>query len=150
MSGGTLYGTTVNGGSNHNGVVFAINTGSSGFEVLKTFSVMTNGINSDGANPQAGLALSGNMLYGTTFHGGTNAVGTVFAVNTSGTVFNNLHNFTGGNDGASPYAGVVLSGGSLYGTAYYGGSNNNGTVFMVSTDAQLLQRSRVSQLRLRT
>src|SRR6266853_1711896 len=51
--------------------------------------------NSDGANPQAGLFLSGNMLYGTTTYGGSTSNGTVFAVNTAGTSFTNLYNFTG-------------------------------------------------------
>jgi hypothetical protein len=37
-------------------------------------------INSDGANPNAGLILSGNTLYGTVAAGGSFGHGTVFAV----------------------------------------------------------------------
>ena len=79
--------------------------------------------NSDGANPYAGLILSGNTLYGTACGGGSSGNGTVFAVNTDGTGFTNLHSFThlvlpGTNsDGANPYAGLILSGNTLYGTA---------------------------------
>jgi uncharacterized repeat protein (TIGR03803 family) len=50
-------------------------------------------------------------------------------------VFTTLHSFTGGSDGANPYGGLILSGNTLYGTAYAGGSSGNGTVFAVNTDA---------------
>jgi uncharacterized repeat protein (TIGR03803 family) len=50
--------------------------------------------NSDGAYPVAPLILSGNTLYGTATYGGTNGTGTVFAVNTDGTGFTNLHTFS--------------------------------------------------------
>ena len=83
--------------------------------------------NSDGAGPDTGLILSGKTLYGTTYFGGTNAIGTVFAVNTDGTGFTTLHGFTKGtgsqdnlinSDGANPSGGLILSGNTLYGTAY--------------------------------
>jgi uncharacterized repeat protein (TIGR03803 family) len=45
-----------------------------------------------------------------------------------------LKNFIG-SDGQSPRAGLVLSGGTLYGTTYCGGSSGLGTVFKVNTDA---------------
>src|SRR6202030_3327535 len=59
---------------------------------------------------------------------------TVFAVNTDGSGFTNLHGFTGGSDGGVPYAGLILSGNTLYGTATVGGSSGSGTVFAVNTD----------------
>jgi uncharacterized repeat protein (TIGR03803 family) len=100
--------------------------------------------NSDGANPYAGLILSGNTLYGMATEGGGGANGTVFKVNTDGTDFTNLHSFTAGalnggfdltnSDGANPYAGLILSGNTLYGTATEGGGGANGTVFKVNTD----------------
>ena len=99
--------------------------------------------NSDGAVPYAGLVLSGNTLYGTANSGGTFGNGTVFAVNTDGTGFTNLHSFTAtapvlrlytNSDGANPWAGLILSGNTLYGTALCGGSSGNGTVFAVNTD----------------
>jgi uncharacterized repeat protein (TIGR03803 family) len=140
-SGTTLYGTTKFGGAFGDGVVFAVNTDGTGFTNLYTFTA-NNGVgytdytNSDGAYPQAGLVLSGNRLYGTTRAGGTDKDGTVFAVNTDGTGFTNLHNFRGG-DGATSDAGLVLSGNTLYGTTSLGSSlgyANNGTVFAVNTD----------------
>src|SRR5205823_2953467 len=66
----------------------------------------------------------------------------VFKVNTDGTGFTNLHSFTAlpapysgtNSDGAYPQAGLLLSGNTLYGTAAYGGSSGDGTVFAVHTD----------------
>jgi len=86
----------------------------------------------------AGLILSGGTLYGTANGGGSSGKGVVFAVNTNGTGFANLYNFTGGGDGANPMAGLILSGNTLYGTSYGtaysygGGSSNAGTVFGLS------------------
>ena len=70
------------------------------------------------------MILSGNTLYGTATDGGSSGNGTVFAVNTDGTGFTNLHSFTAldlyytNSDGANPYAGLILSGNTLYGTAH--------------------------------
>src|SRR5207244_2581884 len=84
------------------------------------------------ATPEAGLILSGNSLYGTTAYGGSLGYGTVFAVNTDGTDFTNLHSFNPSTDGVHPAAALVLSGNRLYGTAADGGSSGNGTVFSLS------------------
>src|SRR5208282_3069976 len=85
------------------------------------------------------LILSGGTLFGTAQYGGTNGYGAVFAVNTNGSNFTTLYSFTatsGSNhtngDGAYPYAGLILSGNTLYGTAVGGGSGGNGTVFSLS------------------
>jgi uncharacterized repeat protein (TIGR03803 family) len=129
LSGNTLYGTASGGGTSGYGTVFAVNTDGTGFTTLYSF---TNG--SDGSVPYAGLVLSGNTLYGTASEGGTSGFGTVFAVNTNGTGFTNLYSFTNGNDGSMPSAGLVLSGNTLYGTAFLGGSSDNGTVFALSTN----------------
>jgi len=143
LSGNTLYGTAYDGGTNGTGTVFAVNTNGIGFTTLHSFKATfgSNSTNSDGASPVAGLILSGNILYGTAPAGGTNGTGTVFAVNTNGTGFTTLHTFTatsGSNstnsDGATPKAGLVLSGNTLYGTARTGGTNGSGTVFAVNTN----------------
>jgi uncharacterized repeat protein (TIGR03803 family) len=139
LMGNTLYGTTEKGGSLSNGTVFAIQTDGTGFTTLHSFDV-----DNDGVASQGGLILSGNTLYGTATSGGSSGVGTVFAVNTDGTGFTRLHSFTSpsyvgriNDDGAYPQAGLVLSGNTLYGTAYYGGSTGNGTVFSLSFRPQL-------------
>jgi uncharacterized repeat protein (TIGR03803 family) len=134
LSGNTLYGTAEFGGSSSYGTVFAVNTDGTGFTNLHSFATV-----SEGANPYATLSLSGNTLYGTTQGGGSSSKGTVFAVHTNGTGFTTLHSFTDtsypnytNSDGANPFAGLVLSGNTLYGTAYQGGSSSKGTVFSLS------------------
>jgi len=146
LSGNTLYGTAQEGSTNGNGTVFALNTDGMSFTNLHTFSSEgESGLNNDGAYPVGGLILSGNTLYGTASEGGTNGDGTVFALNTNGSNFMTLYDFTDGNydasignttnsDGALPYAGLILSGNTLYGTAYVGGTNGNGTVFALNTN----------------
>jgi uncharacterized repeat protein (TIGR03803 family) len=144
LSGSTLYGTTTAGGNGGSGTVFAINTDGTGFTNLYSFSAeATNALgiytNLDGARPQDGLILSGGTLYGTAESGGTNGFGTVFAINTNSTGFTNLYNFTGGDDGANPYAGLLLVGSTLYGTASAGGTNGTGVLFTVSTDGMVFK-----------
>ena len=60
------------------------------------------------------------------------AYGNVFKISTNG-VQTNLYTFTGGADGANPYAGLVQgSDGNFYGTTTSGGTYTNGTVFRIS------------------
>jgi uncharacterized repeat protein (TIGR03803 family) len=85
----------------------------------------------DGADPMGTLiADAAGNLYGTTFIGGNCefACGTVFELSPPvlpGTAWTEtvLYSFTGGTDGAGPYAGVVFDlAGNLYGTTYGGGN----------------------------
>jgi uncharacterized repeat protein (TIGR03803 family) len=78
------------------------------------------------------LVLSGSTLYGTTESGGGSGQGTVFKLNTDGTGYATLYSFTGGDDGANPQAGLILSDNTLYGTAQKGGSSGQGTVFSLA------------------
>jgi uncharacterized repeat protein (TIGR03803 family) len=132
LSGNTLYGTASGGGTNGYGTIFSLNTSGTNFTVLHTFNY------NDGDDPLAGLIMSGNTLFGTTWLGGTNGNGTVFSLNTDGLHFTVLHNFTAlsgsgtNSDGAKPTGGLVLSGNTLYGTAQYGGSAGDGTVFSLT------------------
>ena len=129
VSGDTLYGTTSEFGPAGLGTIFKINTNGTGFTVLKYF---TN--SPDGAEPEGGLTLFGSTLYGTTGSGGTGTSGTIFKLNTDGTGFTILKNFTNNPDGAGPICDLVLSGNSLFGTTSYGTSSGCGTVFQVNTD----------------
>ena len=124
LSGDSFYGTTSAGGTPGAGIVFKVGTNGTGFAMLHTFSAATNEsvpadnsyANSDGASPLGTLAVSGDVLYGTTDFGGTFGVGTIFRLNTDGTGFTNLYNFTNGVDGSYPQAGMALAGNTLYGT----------------------------------
>src|SRR5262249_54107277 len=129
LSHNTLYGTTYTGGSAQGGMIFAINTDGSGFTNVHDFTT-----GDDGANPYDGLILSSNTLYGTASAGGTLGNGNIYSVNTDGSNFKTIYSFTGANDGATPWGGLVLSGNMLYGTAKTGGSSGRGTVFKINTD----------------
>ena len=132
VSGGALYGTTIEGGKNNDGTVFAITT--AGVEsVVHTFTGQP-----DGALPVAPLVDGGGTLYGTTQSGGLANVnspvgnGTVFSIdlNRNEKV---VYSFTGGADGGSPAAGLIAVGGLFYGTTSSGGAGGNGTVFRVDS-----------------
>jgi len=136
LSSNIVYGTAFQAGCANNGTVFAVNIDGTGFTNLHTFTALSapyyiGGTNGDGANPYASLVLSGNSLYGATQYGGGFDAGTLFKVNTDGTSFTNLHNFTGGSGGAMPHGALVSSGNTLYGTTVGGTS---GTVFKVNLD----------------
>jgi uncharacterized repeat protein (TIGR03803 family) len=148
LSADTLYGTTLVGGSAGNGTVFAIRTNGTGFRVLHSFAALVNQTNGDGAMPHAGLVVAGNTLYGTAQYGGLGGNGTVFAVNTDGTGFSALHSFSlltfsgtvgTNNDGSYPYASLVVSSNTLYGTTLFGGTAGNGAVFALKTDGSEFQ-----------
>lgn len=126
---GNLYGTTSDGGSSGDGVVFKIDASGSQF-LLYTFC--SDSGCSDGANPSGGLIRddSGN-LYGTTTSGGAYGYGTVFSISSSGkeTV---LYSFSGGADGAHPSSGVIRDiARNLYGATVNGGSSDDGVVFKI-------------------
>jgi uncharacterized repeat protein (TIGR03803 family) len=130
LSGNTLYGTARDSGVSGYGTVFAVNTDGTAFKVLHSFAEDTNGV-----SPTGKLALSGNVLYGTTSGWVTPSYnGTIFAVKTDGTGFMTLHTFTGGDDGRNPAAGMIVSGGTVYGTAEFGGGSGFGTLFAIKTD----------------
>ena len=95
----------------------------------------------DGANPHAGLAYVGGMLYGTTEVGGSGTgcsndaigCGTAFEMTLDGEEIHR-HTFTGSPDGAFPYGDLLDVGGTLYGTTFAGGDTGCfgqgcGTVF---------------------
>jgi uncharacterized repeat protein (TIGR03803 family) len=80
LNGGPLYGTTEWGASSGSGTIFAVNTNGAGFGTLYTFTPLLGNTNLDGANPYAGLVLSGNTLYGTTYSGGSAGQGALIAL----------------------------------------------------------------------
>jgi uncharacterized repeat protein (TIGR03803 family) len=125
---GGLYGTAPNGGSSGFGVVFALTAGGT-IKVVHNFSG-----GADGANPYAPLTVNTatGTLYGAAENGGASAMGTVFALTSTGK-FAVLHSFTGPTDGANPVAGLLLANKNttLFGAASLGGASGDGTLFAV-------------------
>lgn len=148
ICGDTLFGTTSRGGDSGNGTVFKLKTDGSGFSVLKHFSRVIDDnfslTNFDGAQPIAKLIVVGDTLYGTTSIGGVEGSGTIFRISTNGADYTVLKAFSRiphtasqpitNADGARPGAGLVFSGGFLYGTTDWGGILGGGTVFKVNTN----------------
>jgi uncharacterized repeat protein (TIGR03803 family) len=131
MCSNILYGTTTQGGSNGVGTIFMYNLNNSNYQSVYSF-----GNSPDGANPDAGLVLSGNTLYGTTFQGGTNGFGTLYSIGLDGNEYTNLLSFgsTNSDFGQYPKADLLILGNSLFGTTYQGGNNGYGIVFGVNTN----------------
>ncbi len=130
--GGTLYGTTYQGGSGGGwGTVFKV-TPAGEEHVLYSFTG-----EADGGYPYGGLVALDGTLYGTTYQGGARSGwGTVFKVSTTGEE-HVLHKFVAGNDGAHPYAGLIEDNGTLYGTTYQGGGpKGSGCVFKITPSGQ--------------
>jgi len=127
---GNYYGVTLAGGTSTTtcvegcGVVFELSpTSGGGWQqtVLHDFGAL-----GDGEYPEGGLAIdaAGN-LYGTTAYGGANNFGTVFKLKptSSGWKETVLHSFTGGVDGATPQASIILDPSrNIFGTTYAGGN----------------------------
>jgi uncharacterized repeat protein (TIGR03803 family) len=130
-SDGDFYGTTYFGGTNNDGTVFRIGPGGS-YTNLHFFG----SYHADGANPSGRLVLgSDGNFYGTTSLGGTNNDGTLFRIGPGGN-YTNLYSFAGHPaDGEQPIAGLVQGNdGNFYGTTYFGGTNDDGTVFRIGPD----------------
>jgi uncharacterized repeat protein (TIGR03803 family) len=141
--GGTLYGTTSEGGtasctgSQGCGTVFALDPTTGTETFVHSFQ------GPDGWRPYAGLIDVGGLLYGTTVEGGTgacsNGCGTLFSVNPATGAETVLYSFLGkSKDGRGPRGGLINVNGTLYGTTQEGGSTGCGglgcgTVFSFNT-----------------
>ena len=134
---GYLYGTTITEGIGGYGTVFRVPTNGSGFITLHSFTdAGTDGALPEGALVQGRGADSTNF-YGTTSYGGTNGYGTVFQVNTNGTTFTTLHQFSG-TDGFDPRAGLVWGYdgySSIWDDRCWRIARSDGTVFRTSSNS---------------
>ena len=121
LSGTTLYGTTVSGGTGGapKGTIFSIGVDGSGFQDLFYFP----GSGIDGTNPSSSLTLSGTTMYGTTLSGNA------FSVGTNGSNFRNL-----ASTGQQVVGGLTLSGTTLYGMTNPASPSNYGSLYVVGTN----------------
>jgi uncharacterized repeat protein (TIGR03803 family) len=131
---GTLYGMTPTGGANGQGVIFLLRPMANGTWNLKVIHAFTGG--TDGAGGSAGRLLRyKGSLYGVTTTGGANAKGVAFRLThpTGGWQFTTLYAFQGQPDAGFPYGALTPDGqGNLYGTTYYDGANNLGSVYQLA------------------
>jgi uncharacterized repeat protein (TIGR03803 family) len=128
---GNLYGTLPNFGIYGQGAVFKLTTNGA-YSIIHHFGGVTN----DGAYPASALWQGHDgFLYGVTSEGGSNYTGTVFKLSTDGQTYAVLWQFDGADGGNNP-VGQLLQGANnfLYGATAYGGENNGGIVFSLSTE----------------
>ncbi len=129
---GNFYGTASEGGAQSLGTVFKI-TPEGTLTTLHTFGSTP----SDGWYPYGGLILAtdGNFYGTTSAANGVLAGGTVFKIDSLGTL-TTLHNFpfqASANDGSGPVASLLeASDGNFYGTTSNGGPSNQGTIFEIT------------------
>jgi uncharacterized repeat protein (TIGR03803 family) len=110
----------------------------------QSFKVLRNFSGSTAPFAFGRLLCCGDTLYVATAGGGTSGWGSVFRINTDGSGYRVLKNFSApvtdpsgvltNSDGAQPMAGLVTDGHTLYGTTYEGGAFGKGTVFSLQTD----------------
>ena len=124
---GNLYGTTVLGGASNLGTVYKFDATTHAITTLATF------YGTNGDLPECNLiADAAGNLYGTTFRGGANGLGTVFKIDGKTHSLVTLVTFDG-TYGEFPVRGLIADKyGSLYGTTDAGGPNDLGTVFRIS------------------
>ena len=95
--------------------------------------------NKDGFSPNSRLALGANgILYGTTLEGGSNGAGSIFSMTASG-LLSEIYAFPPATNQAGemvydldPNDLVQGNDGNFYGTTLQGGSNLNGSIFVIS------------------
>jgi uncharacterized repeat protein (TIGR03803 family) len=63
-------------------------------------------------------------MYGTTYEGGANGLGTIYRVDQNGMNFQKMYDFNS-NDGGEPLSGLTLANGKLYGFTSSGGPASN-------------------------
>ncbi len=120
---GNLYGATSGGGLRGGGTVYELSPNGEGwnFRVIYSFA---GGFGFEGPYAALFMDTTGN-LYGTTWSDGPNNKGYVFKLSrgNDGWTFADLHDFTGGADGANPSGQLTMdAAGNLYGTTYDGGN----------------------------
>jgi len=137
---GAFYGTASQGGALNipfsGGFIYRVSASGSG-------NVIYNFMNqADGIAPQGALAVGpdGHTLYGTSGNGAGGGNGVFFSVTTTGTL-HVLGTFPSNAtvDGAQPNGSLILGpdGQTFYGTAKFGGTNNNGVLYSVTASGSL-------------
>lgn len=99
-------------------------------QVLTTLHVFDPNNSDDAGNPYAGMILSSNTLFGTA---GQATYGAVFRINTDGTGYA-VYGLDFYTVGGGPTDTPLITDNTLYATSSDGGTYNQGTVFLMSTN----------------
>jgi len=138
---GNLYGTSYNGGKLGYGTVFQVSPPPAGKTDWSVSILNSLAMSPGGGYPNADLTrATDGTLYTTATNGGTHYDGTAFALKPPAagkTAWTKtvLYNF-GGPKARKPFGGLTPGpGGVFYGTTYYGGAADAGTVFKLTPPA---------------
>jgi len=138
-----LYGTTLEGGSHNNGIIFSIGQDGTGYQVLLSLH------NSIGDESHSCFVVANNILYGMTASGGDNGEGVIFSFDPTPTPtptatatstpanFQTLFSFAcASSTGKEPHGRLTLDpdGTTLYGMTRKGGEHDLGVVFSIDTN----------------
>jgi len=129
---GNMYGVAPTGGAGGAGVIFQLTPDGQGgwkFHIVHSF---TGGNDGNGGSAGRLLVDSSGSIFGVATAGGKYGAGTAFEVSptSEGWKFTLLYAFKGSPDAGFPYSGLILGpNGGLYGTTYYDGANDLGSVF---------------------
>lgn len=126
-----LYGINYQGGVNGYGSIFKIDTAGKNFQVIHYFG------GPDGEYPGCTLAVEGDTgtnttkwIYGTTHQGGGNNLGTLYRINSTGSNFTKLKDFSAAIGSGSYFNGpLLLLSGVIYGESYQGGASTHGSIW---------------------
>jgi len=135
---GNLYGVTLVGGANNDGVVYELSPSNGSWTQTILYNFQGG---DDGARPVGTLLFDpdGDLIGTTTRGGGTGCTGdgcgTIFELipSDSGWTEQTLYRFQGADDGFYPEAGLIADqAGNYYGGTFNGGAGGGGTVYELS------------------
>jgi uncharacterized repeat protein (TIGR03803 family) len=124
-----LYGTTLEGGTHNNGLIFSIH------QTGHHYTPLTSLHNAIGDSPHSCfVVVNSNILYGTTESGGDHDGGVIFSFEPTTSTYTPLYSFHS-STGHEPHGRLTLdpNGTTLYGMTKKGGNNGLGVVFSVDT-----------------
>jgi len=132
---GDVYGMAPIGGAYGAGTIYQLHQARNGSWRFRVIHDFTGGV--DGSNGSAGQMISrGGHLYGAATTGGAYGSGTVFQLTPTPAGkwdFQVIYSFQGQPDAGFPYGGLLFdSAGNLYGTTYYDGANDLGSVYQLT------------------
>jgi uncharacterized repeat protein (TIGR03803 family) len=127
---GLYYGTTATGGEYGQGAIYAFDSANPNPATSISLKGSFTG-NTNGAFPYAGLtAADHGLYYGTTYRGGANDQGAIYAFDSVTGSISLKGSFTDKTNGAFPSAALTAAGNGLYyGTTENGAPNGQGAIY---------------------
>jgi len=129
--GSTLYGRTMVGGAQDQGVIFQVGTDGSGYQLPVSF--LPGKDNGQGKQPHHdNMFWDGTKFWGTVLEGGSENQGVIYTFDPANATYTPMHVYAGGTgDGSQSHSGLIQGEGALYAMSAKGGANDRGTLLRV-------------------